>query len=196
MATNPTTSEAAASIRATGKRKGLAALVITMAVSAVGFEGVRLVPYDDGLGIPTVCMGQTAGVQFGQPARTLEACSGTLLDRVQANQEVLKRRIGPIQTPTGSITFLDLTEGEQMAYNSLFDNLGPGGKGVKDGLFALKSSGAPSTMVRLLREGKRWDACQQIMQWLNPKWMLGITTRRQKELAYCTRDLKAPTPFP
>jgi lysozyme len=196
MATNPTTSEAAASIRSTGKRRGLAALVIAMAVSAVGFEGVRLVPYDDGLGIATVCMGQTMGVQFGQPARTLEACSSTLLDRIQANQDALNRRIGPIQTPKGPISFLDLSEGEQMAYNSLYDNLGPGGKGVKDGLFALKSSGAPSTMMRLLREGKRWEACQQITQWLNPKWMSGIATRRQKELAYCTRDLKAPTPFP
>jgi lysozyme len=193
---NPTTSEAAASIRATGKRTGVKALVIAIAVSAASYEGIRLTPYDDGLGIPTVCMGQTLGVKFGQPARTLEECSAQLLERIQQNQDDLNRRIGTIQTTTGTITYLDLSEGEQHAYNSLYDNLGPGGKGVKDGLFALKSSGAPSTMMRLLRAGKRWEACQQIMQWLNPKWMPGIAKRRQSELASCTRDLKAPTPFP
>lgn len=196
MATNPTTAEASASLKSTGKRKGVKALIVAMAVSAVGFEGVRLSPYDDGLGIPTVCMGQTLGVKFGQPARTLDECSGTLLDRIQANQDALQKRVGPIQTPTGPITYLDLSEGEQFAYNSLYDNLGPGGKGVKDGLFALKSSGVPSTMMRLLRAGKRWEACEQIMQWLNPKWMPGIAKRRQAELAYCTRDLKKPSLFP
>lgn len=189
MAKNPTTSEVTASLKTTGKRKGFAGLVIAMAITAAGYEGTRLTVYDDGLGIPTVCMGQTMGVKFGQPDRTLAECSSTLLERIASNQQVLNRRIGPIQTPTGPITYLDLTEGEQFAYNSMYDNLGPGGKGVKDGLFALKSSGVPSTLVRKLRAGDRRGACNEIMQWLNPKWMRGIKIRRQHELGQCLSGL-------
>lgn len=191
MAKIPTTREVTGAIKAVGQRKKTLALVITMAISAAGYEGTRLDVYDDGLGIPTQCMGQTQGVKFGQPARTLEDCAETLLVRIEDNQNVLQRRIGPIQAPAGPITYQDLTAGEQEAYNSFYDNLGPGGKGVKDGLFALKSNGQPSTLVRKLRAGDRVGACEQIMQWLNPKWMPGIKKRREAERAHCLRDLQA-----
>lgn len=189
MAKNPTTAEAVASVKATGKRRGMRNIVIAIAVSAAGFEGTRLAVYDDGLGNATVCMGQTIGVKFGQPARTLEECSSTLLDRIQANQDALQRRVGPIHTPNGPITYLDLPMGMQESMNSFYDNVGPGGRGVKDGLFALKKTGVPSSLVTLVRQGKFREACDQFLQWPNPKWMPGILKRREKERELCLRDL-------
>lgn len=189
MAKNPTTAEAVASVKATGKRKGLKALVIAMGVSAVGFEGVRLTVYDDGLGIPTVCMGQTIGVKFGQPARTLDECTATLLDRMQANQDTLERRTGVVQLPTGPGTYLDLPAGVQESLNSFYDNVGPGGKGVKDGLYVIKKTGQPSKLITLVRAGRLREACDQFLDWPNPKWMPGILKRRQHERALCLRDL-------
>lgn len=191
MATKPTTAEVTASIKSTGKRKGVLALVVAIALTASGYEGTRLDVYDDGLGIPTTCMGQTQGVKFGQADRTLDQCTETLLVRVQANQDALQQRVGPIKTPAGPITYLQLTAGEQEAYNSFFDNVGPGKKDVKDGFFAIKKTGLPSRMVTLLRAGQRREACEQFMEWLNPKWMRGIKVRRQSERAHCLRDLPA-----
>ena len=189
MAKNPTTAEAVASVKATGKRRGLKAIVIAIAVSAAGLEGTRLAVYDDGLGNATVCMGQTIGVKFGQPARTLDECSSTLLDRIQANQDTLQSRTGAVQLPTGPGTYLDLPAGVQESLNSFYDNVGPGKKDVKDGLFAIKKTGNPSQLITLVRAGRLREACDQFLQWPNPKWMPGILKRRQYERELCLRDL-------
>lgn len=190
MTTKPTQQQVNNTILDVGKRYKKTAVAIALALSVAATEGTRLTVYDDGLGIPTVCMGKTGkDVQFGQPARTLPECAMGLFERLEANHQFLVQKLPAIQTSAGSIGFDQLTEGEQQAYNMLLDNLGPGKKDVKDGLFALKSSGAESTMMKLLRQGRRREACAQIMQWLNPKWMLGIQKRRMHETALCLRDL-------
>lgn len=186
----PTQPQVNSALQASAKRLGFPALVLSIACAAASSEGIHLDVYDDGLGIPTTCFGQTGpGVKFGQPLRPLEECTSGLLTRIQANQDYLAKKLPAIPTPAGSISYLQLTDGEMTAYNLLLDNLGPGAKGVKDGLFALKATGNESTMMTLLRQGKRREACQQIMQWLNPKWLPGIKNRRIQETALCLRDL-------
>jgi len=190
MAVTPTQAQVNDSIRSTGARMKVSALVLTIATTVAGSEGISLDVINDGLGIPTTCFGQTgANIAFGQPLRPLSECSAGLLTRIQANQDLLARKLPAIPTPKGDISYLQLTDGEQIAYNNMLDNLGPGAKGIKDGLFALKVGGGESTLITLLRAGKRRDACNQIMQWLNPKWLPGIKARRIQETAICLRDL-------
>ncbi|MBD8671650.1 glycoside hydrolase family protein [Pseudomonas lurida] len=190
MTARPTQQQVSSTILDVGKRNKKTAVAIALALSVAATEGTRLTVYDDGLGIPTVCMGKTGkDVQFGQPARTLPECAQGLFERLETNHQFLVAKLPVIKTSAGPIGFEQLTEGEQQAYNLLLDNLGTGKKGVKDGLFALKVSGEESTMMKLLRQGRRREACAQIMQWLKPKWMPGIEKRRTHETALCLRDL-------
>ncbi|MDG9809515.1 MULTISPECIES: glycoside hydrolase family protein [Pseudomonas] len=185
----PTQREAEASIRRVASKKGVSVLVLAIALGASVKEGISLVVYDDGLGIPTTCFGQTGkDVKFGQAPRDLDGCSDQLLTRTQASIDHLDKRIGPIKTPGGVITFSQLTYGEQKAYVSIYDNVGDGRYGVKDGLFAQKSADRVSRIVQHLRAGDRRAACKSILDWVNPKWMPGIKIRREAENKMCLSE--------
>lgn len=187
----PTQKQAEASIRKVGTKTKASALVLAIALGAAIKEGISLDVYDDGLGIPTVCFGQTGkAVKFGQPPRVLDECSEALLARIEVGIAHLDTKIGPIRTPAGPITFNQLTAGEQEAFLSLYDNVGDGKYGVKDGLFAQKKADRVSIIVSRLRAGDRWGACMGIFDWKYPQWR-GIQKRRQNENATCLRDLVA-----
>ncbi|MCK2122140.1 hypothetical protein [Pseudomonas sp. PNPG3] len=187
----PTQKEAEASIRRVASKKGVGALVLVIALGASVKEGISLVVYDDGLGIPTTCFGQTGrDVQFGQAPRDLDGCSAQLLERTQASIDHLDRRIGAIKTSAGAITFKQLTAGEQRAFVSVYDNVGDGRYGIKDGLFAQKKADRVSHIVRNLRAGDRLAACKSILDWVNPKWMPGIKIRREGEHKLCLSELE------
>ena len=81
-----------------------------------------------------------------------------------------------------------LTYGEQKAYVSIYDNVGDGRYGVKDGLFAQKSADRVSRIVQHLRAGDRRAACKSILDWVNPKWMPGIKIRREAENKMCLSE--------
>ena len=185
----PTQKQAEASIKRVGAKRGVQALVLAMAMGAAVKEGISLEVYDDGLGIPTVCFGQTGkAVKFGQAPRDLDGCSEGLLARIEASIAHMDKNIGSIRTPAGPITFTQLTPGEQEAFLSIYDNVGDGKYGVKDGFFAQKKADRVSIMVTRLRTGDRWGACMGILDWKYPQWR-GIQKRRAAENATCLRDL-------
>ncbi len=161
-----------------GKRAPAWLLATCLAVS--GAEGLRQTVYIDPVGIPTVCFGQTGkDIKPGQPARSVEECADLLVDEMLQVEKVIRQNVK-----------VPLTNGEWQAYSSFIYNLGPGKKGVKDGFVTLKS-GRQSTLLTLLNQGKHVEACQQIQYWNNPKWLRGLTIRRQEEMQICLRDLQA-----
>lgn len=77
-----------------------------------------------------------------------------------------------------------LTQGQ---YDALVDsayNIGPGKKGVKDGIMEL-FSGEPSTMLKLLNAGYYTGACKQLARWNknDGKVMRGLVRRRASAMA-------------
>jgi lysozyme len=185
----PTQKQAEASIRRVGTKRQVKGLVLAIALGAAVKEGISLTVYDDGLGIPTTCFGQTGkDVKFGQAPRELDACSESLLARIDVSIAHLDKRIGDIRTPTGPITFSQLTAGEQEGLLSIYDNVGDGKYGVKDGFFAQKKADRVSIIVTRLRAGDRWGACMGILDWKYPEWR-GIQKRRENEKTTCLRDL-------
>lgn len=187
--TKPTQQQAEASIRRMGGKGKASALVLAIALAASAKEGISLVVYDDGLGIPTVCFGQTGrDIKFGQAPRELDECSKGLLERIATGINHLDTKIGAIATPAGPVTFKELTAGEQKAFMSIYDNVGDGRYGVKDGFFAQKKENRVSRMVSRMRAGDRHGACMAILDWTNPKWR-GIQIRRKAENAECLSQL-------
>lgn len=70
-----------------------------------------------------------------------------------------------------------------VALASFLYNLGPGAKAVKDGLFALRSTGEPSTLWRLTQRGEFGLAANQFDLWVNAggKRLKGLQRRRRAE---------------
>ncbi|HZZ04621.1 lysozyme [Paraburkholderia sp.] len=79
---------------------------------------------------------------------------------------------------------LDLTQNQFDALGSFVFNIGPGKKGVKDGLVELRAGG-PSTMLKMLRARDYAGAAEQFLLWnkANGKPMAGLTRRRTAERA-------------
>ena len=83
-----------------------------------------------------------------------------------------------------------LTEGEYNAWTSFTLNVGPGGKGVKDGFCKLKSGGTPSH-IRFILAGDGARACKMLFQWTMPGTNVhkGLLNRRTAEYKVCVGDL-------
>jgi lysozyme len=88
-----------------------------------------------------------------------------------------------------------LSQGELNAYTSFAYNVGPGKRGVKDGMCVLKSGAVPSH-VRNAQAGRRRAACANLMQWTMPGTNVhrGLYARRVDEVAMCLHDLKEGSP--
>jgi len=78
----------------------------------------------------------------------------------------------------------NMTQGQFDALVSFCFNVGPGKKGVKDGLVQLKN-GYPSSLLMLTNKGKFTQAAAQFGLWTkgNGKVMLGLVRRRASERA-------------
>lgn len=158
-------------------------LAVSLAIPTVGYyEGRNLLAYLDPVGIPTICDGWTRGVKLGDSASPAQCDEWTILgleeaERIfdQAVPEAARRSI----SPTSKAGFL-----------SFIYNVGPGKPGVKDGFVWLKN-GRNSTMVRLLRERRIADACQQLPAWASAagKRLRGLVLRRAAELQLCEAGL-------
>jgi lysozyme len=72
-----------------------------------------------------------------------------------------------------------LTQGQFDALVSFTFNMGPGGRGVKDG-FATLANGNPPTLRRKLDAGDYDGAATEFAKWANPP-LLGIRIRRARE---------------
>lgn len=155
----------------------LAALAVLLCAPLVlTFEGMRTKVYLDPVGIPTVCAGHTGpDVRVGD-TWTKERCEAVL-------KEDLAEAAAAVQScATGS-----MTPNQMAAFTSFTFNVGPGKAGRKDGFCVLKS-GKPSTMLRLINEGKAAEACGQFKYWKQEgQGMAGIAKRRDQEEALCRK---------
>lgn len=156
---------------------GGTSLAVYTAVNPI-FEGRRTNAYLDIVGIPTICEGWTHGVRLGDiatPAQCDEYARQAFADAwnvwVQWVPEHVRAGMGPVN---------------EAAFLLFITNVGPGGKGVKDGFVWLKS-GRHSTMLRLLQAGDVTGACAQFRHWANAggKPSRGLAIRRVDETGMC-----------
>jgi len=83
-----------------------------------------------------------------------------------------------------------LTQNQFDALVSILFNVGPGAKGVKDGIITLKS-GVPSTLLRMLNLSIYAGAADEFPKWchgLGGALLPGLVTRRARERALFLGD--------
>lgn len=156
---------------------GGGSLAVYQAVNPI-FEGQRYTAYLDIVGVPTICEGWTHGVKLGDTA-TPEKCAVYSREAHDEAKRIFDRwvpqhvrdRLGPVNTA---------------AFLLFITNVGPGGKGVKDGFVWLKS-GRHSSMLLHLQAGNIDAACSQFRHWANAggKRVHGLEIRRVDEAGMC-----------
>lgn len=138
-------------------------------------------PYLDTVGVATICKGHTGkDVTMSMlPVSDAQCEEWHALDVIAGYKTVRQCVTVP------------LSEGERTAWSSFALNVGPGGKGRKDGMCMLLSGAVPSH-VRLLNQGRRQEACAMLMQWTKAGGVesRGIRNRRIDEVRQCVKDLK------
>jgi lysozyme len=144
------------------------------------FEGDALVAYPDpGTGGAPWSIGRGHTGSDVYPGLTITAAQRDALfaQDVVSRGEVIIKRLN-----------LRLTQCQFDALVSFVFNVGPGQAGVKDGLVVLRS-GAPSTLLKLLRARDYLAAADQFLLWnhANGRVMPGLTKRRQAERALFLR---------
>ncbi len=153
---------------------------LVIGATAIAGAGVFLAPhegekhraYRDPVGIWTICEGHTAGVKPGDVA-TRAQCAEYKRQDLEYAARVLQQCY-----PTAAFT-----HGNKVAMLSFTYNVGPGAKGVKDGVCTLKSGAQPRIRV-LFNSGKNAEACNQLPLW-NAQKLPGITKRRAAEREVC-----------
>lgn len=86
-----------------------------------------------------------------------------------------------------------LSANHVVALASFLYNTGPGAKSVKDGLFALRNDGRPSTLWRMTQRGEFGLAAVQFDLWVNSsgKKLKGLQRRRRAERYIFDRNMTA-----
>lgn len=160
---------------------GAAAISIATAFIAP-WEGRRLQAYQDPIGIWTICDGWTQGVRRGDRATEAE-CDGYTKKGLEQAWEVFSRHV-PAEVIEG---MPPLTVA---MFLSFIYNVGPGGKGVKDGFVWIKS-GRHSSMLMHLQAGRVELACKQLPSWATAAGvrLLGLVRRRTAEERNCIAGL-------
>lgn len=156
---------------------GGGSLGVYQAVNPI-FEGREYRAYLDIVGKPTICEGWTHGVKMGDMA-TDEEC-----DRYSQASYDEAKRIFDRWVPES--TRAKLNPVQEASFLLFITNVGPGGKGVKDGFVYLKS-GRHSSMLRALQAGDIESACRQFNSWANAggKPVRGLQIRRVDETGMC-----------
>lgn len=149
---------------ATNKQRAAWAAIAVTCVS--GFEGLRQYAYNDPVGIPTICFGETKGVQLGQYA-TVDECKGMLADSLEiANKSV------------DECVWVPLSDYRRAALVSFTYNAG--GRNF-----------CRSTLVKKLNAGDTVGACNELRKWTYAKGIQlpGLVKRREAEREMCLRGL-------
>jgi lysozyme len=151
-------------------RKAGAAAVLAVGLIA-GFEGLRTKAYEDPVGIPTVCFGETKGVRLGDKY-TPDQCAVMLEKTVYETEARIDRCIGVGVPDESRAAFLSF------AYN------------VGSGAFC------KSTLVRKLNAGDLVGACNELPRWNKAAGipLPGLTKRRAAERELCLEGAHAPNP--
>lgn len=136
------------------------------------FEGLRLAAYLCPAGIPTIGYGHTGDVNLGQYITEHQA-DVILQHDLEKFEEILEKAVR-----------VKLNANQHAALVSLVFNVGPGKKGVRDGIVELKS-GKPSTLLRFLNDGQYAAAAAQFSKWIHAggKVLPGLVKRRAAEAA-------------
>jgi lysozyme len=150
----------------------LAASIALAGALAKRFEGDIRTVYRDPVGIRTVCEGHTGtGLVLGKVYTDAECTAFKRQDLLNANAVVDRCITAP------------LTANQRASLIDFAFNVGPGGKGAKDGLCTLKSGAQPS-IRRLFNAGQYTAACNEFPKW-NLQKLPGITKRREAERKLC-----------
>lgn len=139
-------------------------VIAVMCVS--GFEGLRQVAYNDPVGIPTICFGETKGVKLGQKA-TVEECKAMLAESLErADQAVML------------CTKVPLPDKRRAALVSFTYNVGG-------------TAYCKSTLLRKLNAGDTVGACDELLRWVTARGVTlpGLVNRREQERALCMAGL-------
>lgn len=136
------------------------------------WEGSEQVAYADKLayGVPTVCNGHTGpDVKVGD-VWSKERCDAILVKDVEAHGERL----------LACIT-VAINQNEYDAYTSWAYNVGTG-------------AACKSTVIKLLNQGKRAEACNGLMRWdrAGGRQVRGLTNRRKAERDLCLKPMPQP----
>jgi lysozyme len=147
------------------RRTRLIGGVLALAIAVVGgFEGLKTVAYRDIVGVPTVCFGETRGVDMGD-RYTVEQCQVMLGDGLKEFEQGMTACLDhPERIPDKSyVAFLSAT------YNI----------GVK--------AFCGSSMRRLIDAGDIRGACDALLKWTKAggKTIPGLVRRRNEERALC-----------
>ncbi|MGD9878903.1 MAG: lysozyme [Reyranella sp.] len=145
---------------------GAAALAATVALVG-GFEGLRTRAYLDPVGIPTICYGETFGVEMGD-VHSVEECKAMLVAHLSEFSTGMDRCITNPAVPDKTyIALLSFT------YN------------VGVGAFCR------STLLRKLNAGDLVGACNELPRWnrAGGRVLNGLTIRRMAEKELCLEGL-------
>ncbi|ENA6191364.1 lysozyme [Salmonella enterica subsp. enterica] len=142
----------------------IAAALITGPNGNDGLEGVRYQPYQDVVGVWTVCYGHT-GKDIISGRRYTDAECDALLNKDLA---LVAARIDPLIK-------VSIPESERAAFYSFAYNVGTG-------------AFARSTLLKKLNAGDRAGACNELKRWTyaGGKQWKGLVTRREIEREVCT----------
>lgn len=124
-------------------------------------EGLRTVASRDPVGIPTICFGETRGVQMGDK-KTVAECEALLAARIHEFHAGIDRCVTAPMSPQRRAAVVSF------AYNV----------GI--------SAACSSTFVRKLNAGDP-TACDELRRWVYAKGIKlpGLVTRREEERALC-----------
>lgn len=137
-------------------------------------EGVRYKPYKDIAGIWTVCAGITGKDVVLGKTYTQRECDALLAKHIKIAKDEVDKRVN-----------VDIPDTMRAALYSFTYNAGIG-------------SFRKSTMLKLINQGRLYEACDQLWSWkyyTNPRTgkkekSKGLRNRRAVEFKYCVKDLK------
>lgn len=154
----------------TAQRIAIALIAATgLAVTA---EGTILKAYRDPIGLPTICMGHTAGVKMGD-FRTLPECQALLTEDMTRAINIVDKCHPGLPTPILA------------SFSDAVFNMGP----------KIACDKSRSTAARLLAAGKFREACLELPKWDRARIagvsvsLPGLTKRREAEKQLCLSAL-------
>lgn len=145
-----------------------AAFLATLACGAVAkHEGLRLVSYQDVIGVWTVCFGETRGIRKGM-LFTKGECNEMLVNRLDEFGREIEACVPVLRDEE------KVSPKRYVAHLSLAYNIG-------------SSAYCKSSVARLTNQGALLEACNYFKLWNKAggvEWK-GLTTRRAEEAAWC-----------
>lgn len=143
------------------------AIWLALALTFVaGWEGLKLQAYEDMAGVPTICYGETRGVQYGD-TKTVAECDAQLMARLQEFDAEISKCLPK-----------NLPETRRAAFVSFAYNVG-------------SSKFCGSSVARYANLGEWQKSCDALLKWNRVAGVeiKGLTNRRKAERELCLKGL-------